>query len=291
MARLAHYVMASEWRAALIASLLLFLPLFSWAGASVVALYALRRGVEKSLLVTAIPLLCASLTAFVFGDPSILLVLAITIVLAAVLYRTLSWILVLLIGLGLSLVLVFLVGAVYEETLKGLVVAIKEVVAPPAQLAILGVDSVTVDAWMASLSVGALSFVQIVSAIIALIFARAVQAQAYNPGGFKAEFEAVILPPMFAVGCLVLATTGFLIDPWMLRFIPVGALPLMFAGIALVHGLTSMRESRGLIIVFYVALVFFTPYLLMLLALLAVIDAFVDFRARVRQEPPVNEDK
>ena len=291
MARLAHYVMASEWRAALIASLLLFLPLFSWAGASVVALYALRRGVEKSLLVTAVPVLCASLMAFVFGDPSILLVLAITIVLAAVLYRTLSWILVLLIGLGLSLVLVFLVGAVYEETLKGLVVAIKEVVAPPAQLATLGVDSKTVDAWMASLSVGALSFVQIVSAIFALIFARAVQAQAYNPGGFKAEFEAVILPPVFAVGCLVLATTGFLIDPWMLRFTPVGALPLMFSGIALVHGLTSMRESRGLIIVFYVALVFFTPYLLMLLALLAVIDAFVDFRARVRQEPPVNEDK
>ncbi len=291
MARLAQYVMASEWRAALIASLLLFLPLFSWVGASVVALYALRRGVEKSLLVTAAPLLCASSMAFVFGDPSILLVLAITIVLAAVLYRTLSWTLVLLIGLGLSLVLVFLVGAVYEETLKGLVVAIKEVVAPPAQLAILGVDSVTVDAWMASLSVGALSFVQTVSAIFALIFARAVQAQAYNPGGFKAEFEAVILPPMFAVGCLVLATTGFLIDPWMLRFTPVGALPLMFAGIALVHGLTSMRESRGLIIVFYAALVFFTPYLLMLLALLAVIDAFVDFRARVRQEPPVNEDK
>ena len=29
-------------------------------------------------------------------------------------------------------------GAVYEETLKGLVVAIKEVVAPPAQLASLG---------------------------------------------------------------------------------------------------------------------------------------------------------
>ena len=291
MARLAHYVMASEWRAALIASLLLFLPLFSWAGASVVALYALRRGIGKSLLVTALPMLAASLMAFGFGDPSMLLVLAITIVLAAVLYRTLSWISVLLIGLGLSLVLVFLVGALYEETLKGLVVAIKEVVAAPAQLSALGVDSLTVDAWMASLSVGALSFVQMVSAIFALIFARAVQAQAFNPGGFKAEFEAVILPRMFAVGCLLLATTGFLIDPWMLRFTPVGALPLMFAGIALVHGLTSMRESRGLIIMFYAALVFFTPYLLMLLALLAVIDAFVDFRAQSRQEPPEYEDK
>ena len=291
MARLAHYVMASEWRAALIASLLLFLPLFSWAGASVVALYALRRGIEKSLLVTAIPMLSASLMAFGFGDPSVLLVLAITIILAAVLYRTLSWISVLLIALGLSLVLVFLVGALYEETLKGLVAAIKEVIAAPAQLAALGVDGVTVDAWMASLSVGALSFVQMTSAIFALIFARAVQAQAFNPGGFKAEFEAVILPRMFAVGCLLLATTGFLIDPWMLRFTPVGALPLMFAGIALVHGLTSMRESRGLIIMFYAALIFFTPYLLMLLALLAVIDAFVDFRAHSRQEPPEYEDK
>ena len=291
MARLAHYVMASEWRAALIASLLLFLPLFSWAGASVVALYALRRGIEKSLLVTAIPMLSASFMAFGFGDPSVLLVLAITIILAAVLYRTLSWISVLLIALGLSLVLVLLVGALYEETLKGLVAAIKEVIAAPAQLAALGVDGVTVDAWMASLSVGALSFVQMTSAIFALIFARAVQAQAFNPGGFKAEFEAVILPRMFAVGCLLLATTGFLIDPWMLRFTPVGALPLMFAGIALVHGLTSMRESRGLIIMFYAALIFFTPYLLMLLALLAVIDAFVDFRAHSRQEPPEYEDK
>jgi hypothetical protein len=34
MARLAHYVMASEWRAALMASALLFLPLVSWRHSS-----------------------------------------------------------------------------------------------------------------------------------------------------------------------------------------------------------------------------------------------------------------
>lgn len=64
MARLAHYLMASEWRAALIASLLLFLPLLSWAGASVVALYALRRGLGQSLMVTAVPMLAAIVMAF-----------------------------------------------------------------------------------------------------------------------------------------------------------------------------------------------------------------------------------
>ena len=156
MARLAHFLMASEWRAALIASGLLFLPLLSWAGASVVALYALRRGLDKSRLVTLIPLLVASVMAFGFGDSAMLLVLVITVVLAAVLHRTLSWLSVLMVGLGISLALVFLVGALYEETLKGLVAAIKEVVAAPAQLSALGVDGPTVDAWMASLSVGAL---------------------------------------------------------------------------------------------------------------------------------------
>ena len=291
MARLTHYLMASEWRAALIASLLLFLPLLSWAGASVVALYALRRGLGQSLMVTAVPMLAALVMAFGFGDSAMLLVLVITVVLAAVLHRTLSWRAVLVAGLVISVGLVVVVGALYEETLKGLVIAIKEVVAPPAQIATLGVDEATVDAWLASLSVGALSFVHMVSALFALTLARALQAQAYNLGGFKAEFEAVMLSPVFAVGCLVLAATGFLVDPWMLRFSPVSALPLMFAGMALVHGLTGMRESKGLIIMFYTALVFFTPYLLLLLALLAVIDAFVDFRTRARQEPPGNEDE
>ena len=170
MARLAHYLMASEWRAALVASLLLFLPLLSWAGASVVALYALRRGLEQSVIVIApVPMLAALVMAFGFGDSAMLLVLVITIVLAAVLHRTLSWCAVLVVALVISLGLVVLVGALYEETLKGLVVAIKEVVAPPAQLDTLGVDEATVDAWMASLSVGALSFVHMVSAMFAYI--------------------------------------------------------------------------------------------------------------------------
>lgn len=290
MTRLAHYLMASEWRAAVIASALLFLPLLSWAGASVVALYALRRGPQKAPLVTGLPVVVAAVMAFGFGDSAMLIVLLVTVALAAVLHSTLSWIAVLQIALGLSIALVFLVGAVYEEALRGLVAAIKQVVAAPEQLSALGVDVTTIDAWMGSLAVGALSFVHMVSALMALIVARALQAQAYNPGGLKTEFEAIRLAPLFAVGCLLLMVSGFLVGPWMVRFSPVAALPLMFAGIALVHGLTGMRESKGLLIMFYAAMLFFTPYLLLLLAFLAVIDAFVDFRTRARQEPPQDED-
>jgi len=42
---------------------------------------------------------------------------------------------------------------------------------------------------------------------------------------------------------------------------------------------------------FYAAMIFFTPYLLLLLAVLAVVDAFVDFRTRARQEPSNDEDE
>ena len=282
MARLTHYLMASEWRAAMIASLLLFLPLLSWAGPSVIALYVLRRGAENSRLVIIIPLLVALVMAWEFGDSAMLLVLIITGMLATVLSRTSSWVAVLTMGLFISLGLVFLVSALYEETLSDLVIAIKQAVTTPEQLSALGIDGQTIDAWMASISVGAMSLVHMISALFALIFARAMQANAFNPGGFKAEFAVVILPPAFASGCLILAATGFLIDPWMLRFTPVGLLPLMLSGIALVHGLTGMRKSKGLLIMFYAALVFFTPYLLLLLVLLAVIDAFVDFRTRAR---------
>ena len=70
-------------------------------------------------------------------------------------------------GLVISLGLVVLVGALHEETLKGLVVAVKEVVAPPARSQ---GNEATVDAWMASLSVGGFYFfVHMVSAMFAYI--------------------------------------------------------------------------------------------------------------------------
>lgn len=291
MARLAQFLIASEIRAALIAAVLLVMPLVSWLGASIVALFTLRRGLSGLRWVIGLPLVVALATAFVGQDPTMLIVLVVTVGLAVVLHSTLSWTSTLQALALTGLVLVLLVDAVYAETLRALVVVIKQVLATPDQLAAFGVGSETVDAWLQALSVGALSFVYLVSALLALVFARAMQARAFNPGGFKSELETLQLPVSWSVGCLLVALAGFLVDPWLLRFSPPAALPLMFVGIGLVHGLTAVRESKSILIMFYAALLFFTPYLLLLLALLAVIDAFVDFRTRARQEPPIDEDE
>lgn len=291
MARLAQFLIASEMRAALIAAVLLVMPLVSWLGASVVALFTLRRGLSELRWVIGLPLVVTLAMAFIGQDPTMLIVLVVTVGLAVVLHGTLSWTATLQALALAGLVLVLLVNAVYAETLRALVVVIKQVLATPDQLAAFGVGADTVDAWLQALSVGALSFVYLVSALLALVFARAMQARAFNPGGFKTELETLQLPVSWSVGCLLVALAGFLVDPWLLRFSPTAALPLMFVGIGLVHGLTALRESKSILILFYAALLFFTPYLLLLLALLAVIDAFVDFRTRARQEPPIDEDE
>ena len=140
MARLTHFLIASEWRAAVIASILLFLPIMSWLGPTVVALFALRRGLEKALVIATGPFLVSLGIAMVFGDSAMAIVLLITMILATTLNRTLNWLAVLQVGFVMSLVLVLLVGALYEETLKDLVVVIKTVIMASAELSTLGVD-------------------------------------------------------------------------------------------------------------------------------------------------------
>lgn len=290
MARLTHFLMASDWRAAAIASGLLFLPILSWLGPSIVALFALRRGIEKTLIVSGVPLVVSIGLALGAGDSATTIVLVVTVILAVVLNRTSNWLSVLQVSYFISLILVCIVGAFYGETLRELVTAIKTVIMASTEFSTLGLNETTLDAWMSSLSTGALSFVYMVSAFCALIFARIMQAQAFNPGGFKAEFERILLPRTFACLCLATVILGFVVNPWMLRITPVAALPLIFAGIALVHGLTTRCDSKGLLLTFYIALLFFTPYLLALLAFLAALDAFVDFRTRSRTEPSIDED-
>ena len=73
------------------------------------------------------------------------------------------------------------------------------------------------------------------------------------------------------------------------RFSLVGALPLMFAGIGTWADGHERVERTNHHVLHSIGI--FTPYLLLLLALLAVIDAFVDFRTRARQEPPEDEDQ
>ncbi len=57
--------------------------------------------------------------------------------------------------------------------------------------------------------------------------------------------------------------------------------PLLVAGIALVHGFIGLKGMHGVWLgIFYVLLIFTWPMILIVL-LVALLDSFVDFRARL----------
>jgi hypothetical protein len=114
------------------------------------------------------------------------------------------------------------------------------------------------------------------------MLARWWQATLYNPGGFQQEFHQLRLNPIQAVACFAAViycwSQGGDYQTWSSLF----ALPLLLVGIAIVHHLVKVKNvSRQWLVLFYIALLLFSP-LTVLLVTLAVMDTWTNFRARIQ---------
>jgi hypothetical protein len=119
------------------------------------------------------------------------------------------------------------------------------------------------------------------------MLARSWQAKLYNPGGFRKEFHALRLSPATAVICVVIMVGGSVIglNPMLMGW--AGGLPLFLAALALVHGTVGRKElSVQWLVLFYMALVFLGPSLMILLLVLAFVDSWLDIRGRIKPKGP-----
>ena len=118
--------------------------------------------------------------------------------------------------------------------------------------------------------------------VMCLLLARWWQSMLYNPGGFKLEFHQLRMPPTLTI---LLVVAGLLVSAiggdyrlWALIMI----VPLGFAGLGLVHGLVEAKgKGSNILVLFYIALFLLHP-LKIILIVAAVLDSWLDFRARVR---------
>jgi hypothetical protein len=118
------------------------------------------------------------------------------------------------------------------------------------------------------------------SAVLCLFLGRYWQAALYNPGGFGEEFRTLRYPPAvaagLALGMIALASLGPEYRTWAM----ICALPLSFAGIALVHARVKHRgQGAGWLTGFYLGWLFFDPVKLVVV-FAAVADSWMDFRQR-----------
>jgi hypothetical protein len=118
--------------------------------------------------------------------------------------------------------------------------------------------------------------------IVLTMLARWMQASLFNPGGFQSEIHQLRIKQKVALillGFMLLCSFGILIpQAWVLYFM----IPLVFSGVGLLHAVVAKRKMSSMVlVVFYVLLML--PVVIQVVVLLALIDSWYDFRARLDQ--------
>jgi len=275
MKALAGFAMSGRRQAILAATLLGILPLLNFLSAPIVALVCLRHGKAEAMIVLAWALIPAVAWTMA-GDMIPLLTLLGSLLLAVVLRSTGSWEFALLtaIGVGIAAQLALVVQPGFVELMQQ---QIELVMANPE---LQGQVNALPAEQMQQLLKMFYGMMLMLLSVSVLMLARYWQAGLYNPGGFRQEFHQLRLSwKTCAVLCtaFVLTTAGpAVLQPFAILFV----LPLLIAGVALVHGVAGLKQwPMAVMVIFYVAMM--SPVMTQILVLAAIADSWVDFRSRV----------
>lgn len=284
MRALAEFIMRGRMQATLVVAGCAILPLLYWLGAAAGCLVLLRRGLKDAIGVLALGLLPALIWWLYSDDPRALLVLLGSSSLALVLRASESWNRVLLVSIAMGVVFAVVLGTVFAPQIEMLAQALIKVM--PSLLGdVYQKLSVDEQAHFASLIAPVLTgliaaLLQVVS-VLSLIVGRYWQALLYNPGGFGREFRAIRFPLLPAMLLLAFMLLGPNIGPQMAMLTPLCSVPLVFAGLALIHGLVAQKRlARFWLVGLYVTLLLFMQLIYPLLVVLAIVDSLIDFRGR-----------
>jgi len=300
MNALATFTLRGPWQAALVvwtATLLPFLSVFSGAA---LALVTLRQGPRPGLLVialagTALGVITFLLYGTVSGAvavitlywlPSWLLanVLRYTVSLAKTLQASLVLTAVLFCGCAAYLGDIAAWGQNLLTTVLEPALIQAGAASGPADSAQMRAAMAALEKLLAPLLLGLIFASGLLSVILSLLLGRWQQALLFNPGGFRKEFHELRLGRRsalvaLAIGGLALLTQSALLDNIALLVAVIYAVQ----GIALVHGLVGKAGlAVGWLVGFYLLLLLAQPHMTALLYLASLIDAWADFRSRVR---------
>lgn len=269
---LAEFVMAGRKQAVLAIVLLGLPPLVNLLTPALVAMVGMRKGMTAGSAMLLWALLPAGVWLLLWGNSFPLLLLFGVFVLAAVLRATESWQNVLLAGIG--------VGAMFEFYLRAQP-AMLDLVFEQLELYVRAnnLEDVQLDDVREVMTTFLAAFYMALSVAL-LMLGRSMQAMLYNQGGFQEEFHALRIgqtTTLVLVGMILLVNiVEGLPEAWIFYL----AAPFAFAGLALAHALVARKSASVFwLVAMYMLLIF--PTMMYLLILVAIVDSWYDFRARV----------
>lgn len=287
MRALAEFIMRGRMQAIVVVAGSAALPMLFWLCAAAGSLVLLRRGLNDALGVLVWAVLPA-LAWWYFGDPRTLLVLLGTFGLALLLRSQNAWPRVMLCSVGLGLLYAVALGAVFGEPIAALATELQKVLPDMLSQAYqqLSVEErARLEALLIPVLTGLLAALLQIVTLLSLILGRYWQALLCNPGGFGLEFRALRFSPVLAMLLLAGMLFGPSLGVQMAMLAPLCSVPLVFAGVALLHGLVSQgRMQRFWLVGLYVTLVLFMQVIYPLLAVMAIVDSLFDFRGRASRD-------
>ena len=276
MRAIAEFAMRGRAYATAISMVAAALPLLGWLSTVIVALVCLRSGVAAGSLIFLWTLLPVGVAFYFVGDPSPMIALIGTFMMAMLLRQTLSWELVLIASVVFSaagaLIFEFTAAGILDRFVQFYIDYLAQVDA-----------SVVIDPVQArKLLMGFFAVGQAFSMVVMLMIARWCQSTLYNLGGFRKEFHQLRLSPAVS-GAIVLAmAVCYMFGDQLGRWLPLLTVPLVFASIGLAHWLMANRElSKNWVVGFYGSLALLFQIVYPFLASLALMDSWFDIRNRI----------
>lgn len=284
MRSLADFIMRGRVQATLVVVACAAMPFLFWLSAAAGCLVYLRRGMKDASGVLLWALLPA-LAWWYYGDPRILMVLLGTLALAAQLRSSESWSRVLLVSIALGLVYGVVLGVVFQEPITALAQQLEKLLPQLLggfYLKLPVEEQARLAALIAPVLTGLIAALLQAVSVLALILGRYWQAVLYNPGGFGREFRAIKIPLWPALMLMACMLIGPNFGPQVAMLTPLCSVPLVFAGLALMHGLVVRGTlGRFWLVGLYVTLLLFMQLIYPLLVVLAIVDSLIDFRGRL----------
>lgn len=136
---------------------------------------------------------------------------------------------------------------------------------------------------------GLIAYVLALSSLGSVLLARWAQAKLYNPGGFRQEFHQLRLAPVQALVCAAAAVYCLMQPAGYQAWASVFSLPLLLAGIALIHAIVHARKMAVTwLVMLYIGLFLVGP-LTVAIACLGIADTWLNLRNRLNVNPPSND--
>jgi hypothetical protein len=295
---LAQYIMRGPMQAILVTSVFAMVSmlqppltwLLAYISGAAIALVTLQVGMRQGLMVTAGAALGSGLMALlVLGTPVVAVIFVLILwmpvwLVAAVLTYTRSLALALKFAGGVGVVVVALVFMMVGDPVlmwQEVLSQIKPVLAQAYKLDNDAQLQQLLDL-TARVMTGAAAGYLVIGLVVSLFIGRAWQAMLFRPGAFGDEFNQLRFDKvtgLVMVAVVTMATLGNM--NFALNITIVFGAAYMFYGLGVVHGIVKSRGgSARWLAALYVLMVIAPPQVMMILALLGLVDTWVDFRSR-----------